>query len=228
MDEPTPEEQRLAEYGRDAIAVATAGTHAPLALRERIEADRARLWRTRRRRALLGPAAGLAVLCALIMIGLLTRSDRGTIGGGRAGGPTVIALAQLASRPIVEPAPKADPARPGSLTAAVDDVAFPAYGGRLRWHASGTRSDRVAGAPARTVHYRGPGGAMAAYTIVAGTRLATPAGTRTVPFEGTDYRVVDTEGRIVVTWERDGHTCVLSGAASVGRRMLLRLAWWRA
>ena len=35
MEPPTPEEQRLAELGRETVARAVADTHAPLALRER-------------------------------------------------------------------------------------------------------------------------------------------------------------------------------------------------
>jgi hypothetical protein len=229
MDQPTPEEQRLADAGRDTIAAAVAATRAPQQLRERLEADRADRRRTPRRRGLLAPVATVLALAAVAVLALTLRSDDGTIGGGgRAGGPTVLALAALAGRPIVQPAPRPDPAHPGTLDASVDRVAFPEYGGRLRWRASGARSDRVFGAPARTVHYHGPNGTMAAYTIVAGTRLAQAPGARTVRFAGTDYRVADSGGRTVVTWERDGHTCVLSGPTSVGRQALLSLAWWRA
>ncbi len=69
---------------------------------------------------------------------------------------------------------------------------------------------------------------MVAYSIVAGTRLPAPAGGRTVRFHGTDYRLSREGGRILVAWEREGHTCVLSAPAQVGGDALLRLAWWEA
>ncbi len=102
----------MAEQGRAAIAAAVARTRAPLALRERLEADRARHWRGRRRRALLGPVAATATLAAVVVLGLSLGNRDGVTGGGRAGGPTVLALASLAARPIAEPAPRADPAHP--------------------------------------------------------------------------------------------------------------------
>jgi hypothetical protein len=228
MNDISPEEQRLAEQGRVAVAAAMARTHAPLGLRERIEADRSRPVRTRRRRVLLAPAATLAALAAIVVLGLALHGDRGTIGGGRAGGPTVLALATLADRGATTPAPSVDAARPQYLDAAVDAVRFPRYGGTVPWSASGARADRVSGAPARTVFYRGPGGRPAAYTIVAGTRLPVPAGARIVRRGGVAYRVARTGGRVLVAWERQGHTCVLSAPAAVGRDALLRLAWWRA
>ena len=229
MEQPTPEEQRLAELGRQAVARAVADTRAPLGLRERLEADRERLWRTRRRRGLLAPAATLAVLVAIVALGLAVGGGRdGTIGGGRGGGPTVLALVQVGARPAAAPAPSEDAARPGFLKAAVDDVAFPYYASRLKWRSTGTRSDRVSGAPTRTVYYERPGGDRVAYTIVAGTRIPGLAGGRVVRHRGTEYHVARTGGRVVVAWELKGHTCVLSAPASVGADALLPLAWWRA
>lgn len=228
MPHKSPEQDEQAERGRAAIAAAVSATHAPLGLRERITADHtlSRGRRRRRRRFERIAIAGLAT--GAIVAGVLVGVDGGPLDGSGSKGPTVLALAALAARPIVEPAPAADPARPSLLDASVAGLSFPDYSRRLRWRASGARADRVAGRAARTVHYHGPRGAMAAYTIVDGTDLAVPPNSRTVPFEGTDYRVSENGDRTVVTWERAGHTCVLSGASSVGRQKLLRLAWWRA
>lgn len=222
----SPEEQRLAEQGRAAIAAAVASTHAPLALRERIEADHARQGRTRRRWAVLAPIAAVATLAAVVVLGLSLGGGDGVGGGGRAGGPTVLALAGLAARPLVEPAPKPDPAHPGFLKVKVDKLSFPTYVD-ANWRAAGARRDRVAGAPARTVHYHGRDGAQAAYTIARGTGLPSPPGARTVSFHGKEYKVANVGSRVVVSWELMGHTCVLSAPASVGGEKLLGLALWR-
>jgi hypothetical protein len=45
---------------------------------------------------------------------------------------------------------------------------------------------------------------------------------------GVDYRVARAGARVLVTWERQGDTCVLSAPAKVGGDALLHLAWWRA
>lgn len=228
MEQPTPEEQRLAELGRQAVARAVADTRAPLSLRERLEADRARLKGARRRRGLLAPAGAIALLVVVVALGLVVGGGRnGTTGGG----PTVLALVQAGLRPPAAPAPREDPSRPGFLRAAVDDVAFPYYASRLKWRATGTRTDRVSGAAARTVYYERVGGPMnsrVAYTIVPGTHLPGLDGARVVRDRGVDYRVARTGGRVVVAWEVKGHTCVLSAPASVGADALLPLAWWEA
>ncbi|MGZ4268889.1 MAG: hypothetical protein ACXVFN_01525 [Solirubrobacteraceae bacterium] len=227
MEHLSPEEQRLAEQGREAVAAAVAQTRAPLSLRERLEADRPQLWRARRRRGLLLPGVALAMLVVVVAAGLVAGGSRnGTIGGGRAGGPTVLALVSVAQRPPTSPAPHASASKPGSLDLAVDDVAFPYYDDSLPWRPTGARSDLVAGAPTRTVYYRGPRGTQAAYTIVAGSRVPVPDGARTVRRGGTDYRIARSGDRVLVTWVRSGHTCVLSAPAAVGSDALLRLAWW--
>lgn len=227
MERPTPEEERLAEAGRAIVAAAVASTRAPLSLRERIESDRARLGGARRRGRLLAPVLAVCALVLVVALGLAVTDRNGTVGGGRTGGPTVLALVDLAARGPAAAAPTEDPANPSHLRAAVGPVAFPYYDGSLPWAPSGQRRDRVSGAPARTVYYRGPDGTPAAYTIVPGTRLALP-GARTVKRGGTEYRVARAGDRVVVTWEVRGHTCVISAPAHVGAAALLRLAWWEA
>ena len=225
MEPPNPEEQRLAELGRDAVARAVADTRAPLQLRERIEADRARLWRTRRRSGLLAPAAALAVLTALVVGGLLINGDRNMIGGGRGGRTTVLAVAALGERAPTSGAPRRDPAQPRALDIAVGDLTFPAYANGPA--AAGARADRISGAQSRTVYYALPDRTRIAYTIVRGTRLPGVQGARLVRWRGKDYRVARTSDRLVVFWELRGNTCVLSAPARVGSNALLRLAWYR-
>src|SRR4051794_3919459 len=65
-----------------------------------------------------------------------------------------------------------------------------------------------------------------AYTIVAGDALDRPSGARSVTHGGVKFYAFNHDGRPVVTWERGGHTCVLSSAA-VRPTELFTLADWR-
>jgi hypothetical protein len=114
-----PLDDELAERGRALIAAAVAETRAPLALRERIEADRARAGRPGgARRGLLGklvPAVGLvaAAVVALVLV----------LGGSSA--PSVLATASLATRGPVLPAPAEDEAHGTLLKTSMQGVPFP-------------------------------------------------------------------------------------------------------
>jgi len=214
---PDPREAELAERGRALIAAAVAETRAPLALRERIEGDRTRAARTRRRGLLarLGLLAG-AVAAAAVAIVLAT--------GGAA--PTVVAAAALAGRGAELPAPATSSEKPGVLEAESDGVAFPVWDD-LAWKTTGARDDELEGRDSKTVFYEGRTGAEAAYTIVAGDALDAPAGADVVRRGPVDYRVLRDDGRTIVTWERDGHTCVLSAPAQVPADKLVELAAWQ-
>ncbi|HEY7074878.1 MAG TPA: hypothetical protein VH418_05900 [Solirubrobacteraceae bacterium] len=210
-----PADEQLAERGRALIAAAVAETRAPLALRERIEADRERVGsgpRRRRLRGLLVPAGGL-VAAAVVAVVLL-------VGGG--GAPSVLATASLAARGPVLPAPEEN----GTLLkSSVDGVPFP-YWGSLKWESVGARNDKIDGRDAKTVYYANPAGAQAAYTILGGDAIDPPSGATKRTQKGVDLFVVQKDGRRVVTWQRDGHTCVLSAPASVPEQKLLALAAW--
>ena len=214
-------DEQLAERGRALIAAAVAETQAPLALRERVEADRQRAVargagaRRRRLRGLLIPAGGLAaaVVVAVVLIA----------GGG--GAPSVLATASLAARGPVLPPPHED-ANKALLQSSIDGVAFPYWGG-LNWESVGARDDKIEGRDARTVYYANKAGVRAAYTILGGDAVDPPsdAGKRTD--KGVQLYVVEDKGRRVVTWERDGHTCVLSAPLAVPEQKLLDLAAWQ-
>ena len=113
-----PLDEELAERGRALIAAAVAETMAPLALRERIEADRARAAkpaRSRRLRALL-PAGGL-VAAAVVAVVLVV--------GGGSGAPSVLATAALATGGPVLPAPAEDTSNGAVLKTSMEGVPFP-------------------------------------------------------------------------------------------------------
>jgi hypothetical protein len=195
------------------IRGAAAEVRAPLALRERLEADRARLARPRARRrwfsiATAGAAAA-AVLIAVVLAG--------------PGGPTLDEAAAFGAQPPTGPAPAAE----GKLLAAEQDgVAFPEWGAKFGWKATGTRSGEVDGREATTVYYEKEGKTLA-YTIVGGDALDGPDDAKTVRAEGTPVQLFRTDdGRPAATWEREDHTCVLAGTG-VPDAKLAELAGWK-
>jgi hypothetical protein len=218
-----PADEALAERGRALIAAAVAETRAPLALRERIEADRGRAAargagaRRRRLRGLLIPAGGL-VAAAIVAVVLVA-------GGG--GAPSVVATAGLAARGPVLPPPAEDEANKALLKSSIEGVPFP-YWGELKWESVGARDDEIEGRNARTVFYANPKGVRAAYTILGGDAIDPPSDATKRTDKGTELYVIEKDGRRIVTWERNHHTCVLSAPASVSEQKLLDLAAWKA
>jgi hypothetical protein len=214
-----PRDDELAERGRALIAAAVARTEAPLSLRERIEADRARARTGRRRRGLnvLVPAGGLLV-AAIVAVVLAT-------GGGPS--PTVLATAQFAARGPVLPPPKEDPQNRALLASDVDGVPFPYWGGAFPWEAVGAREGKVEDRATKTVYYQNEQGARVAYTIVAGAALDPPDGARSRTVNGVPLQVTEQGAKRVVTWKRQGHTCVLTAPRTVPEAKLLALAAWK-
>jgi hypothetical protein len=204
-----------ADYQR--IQEVVASVHAPLGLRERVEAQRTRAIAprqafARRLRATGGLAAAAAVAGAVVAL---------VVPSGNA--PGVFDAVALASRGPALAAPPADPARPSRLRRSVAGVPFPSWSG-TRWRAVGQRSDRLAGRDAATVFYAGPGGTRLAYTIVSGGPLAWPRGAAVRVHDGVEVRVLRRGGRVVATWRERGHQCVISAPASVPAARMVQLA----
>lgn len=193
------------------IQGAAAEVHAPLALRERLEADRVRHQRQAPRRrwfslALAGAAAAAVFLAVLF---------------AAPGGPTLEDAAAFASQPANGPAPAAQ----GALLALEQDgVAFPAWAENFGWKATGSRSGEIDGRPATTVYYEKDGKTLA-YTIVSGDSLGSPDGATTIEAAGTPIDLFDAGGVRAATWERSGHTCILVGEG-VPDAKLAELAGW--
>ena len=202
--------------GLTAITAAAASVSAPLALRARIEemqrepAPRRRRWRLPPLQMLL-PAAGLAAAAAVAVIVVLSGSAPST--------ESMLAAATRAPTASVS----LDPREPALLRDRVEQVRFPNFEGALGWEAEGTRTDAIDGRDTRTVFYRREG-RETAYTIVAGEALEWPEGEKTT-IGGVKFRSFTQDGRAVVTWRRDGRTCVLSGE-NVSNDTLLELASW--
>jgi len=176
---------------------------------ERVPARRG--LRIPRPRRLVLAGGALATLVLVLAVAL---------GGGGSTAPSVADAAQVALRPATAPAP---PARAGGhlLTASVDGIAYPTWT-RTGWHYVGARSDTLAGHRIHTVFYTAPNGTRIGYAIAAGDALPLPQA-RVVRRRGVAIRVLVVHGATVVTWRRDGHTCILA-ARGVDAASLVRLA----
>jgi len=216
----SPELSALYERERRVVDVlhrAAATDRAPASLRTRIEAQRPTAkTRVRRRGAYIGALAGAAaaVILALALV----------LPGGTPAAPSVAQAAGLAVLGPAQAAPAPNPSNPtGKLAKDVEEVYFPNWD-RFGWRADGQRTDQPKGRLAVTVYYRWDGHRLA-YTIVGAPTLKEPAASVST-VDGTVLRTMQLDGRVVVTWQRNGHTCVLSGAG-VSPHVLQELAAWR-
>jgi hypothetical protein len=208
--------EELERQTRAVAAIRSVELSAPAGLRARVVAERVGARRpARSRRLALGAAlAGAVAAAALAAVLALPGSA----------GPSVVEAAELASRPATDAAPAPDPATPRELEARAEGLAFPNWAETLGWRATGVRRDEIEGRSATTVFYE-RGGRMVGYTIVSGEWIEPPEGARPAERAGTKLWHLDDRGRPIVTWERDGRTCVLSGE-DVPVRVLLGLAAW--
>ncbi len=207
--------ESLRRQRRAVAALGAIDLVAPAGLRGRIDAE-ARAPARRRRAPLAWAGAAAAVAAVALAVVVLV---------GGAGAPTIDEAAGLAARPASAPAPATRPDQPTLLAAEAEGLAFPDWSEEFGWRASGERADRIGDRDATTVYYDKDGGQIA-YTIVSGEPLERPSDAATTTVDGVDLAVTRDGERTVVTWLRDGHTCVLSGAG-VPRRSLLELAAWK-
>ena len=208
----------LAEQERAVTVVrsAAADVEAPARLRARVEAEqRGGSSRLRSRPFALGGAIAAVAAVALLLVLTLPSG---------AGGPGLAEAAALTTMPATGPAPPVSADRPKLLEAAVRDVPFPNWLEKFGWRATGVRTDTIDGREATTVFYEKEGRRIG-YTIVEGDALDVPEGASPARREGVDLAALTLDGRQVVTWERGGFTCILSGDV-VDRETLLKLAAW--
>jgi anti-sigma factor RsiW len=220
--ESSPELRARYERERRVVGLlheSRATERAPAGLRARIEAERpGRAVRTRRQ---LGYAGALSAALAVIVLALVL-----LLPGGAPGAPSLSQAAALAARGPAAPAPAPDPDRPQrQLGQNLERVYFPNWTSRFGWQAVGQRTDQIDGRPAVTVYYQWQGKRIA-YTILGAPPLSQPAA-QVTRMHGVELRTLRLDGRLVVTWRRAGHTCVLSGAA-VSPAQLQQLAAWQA
>jgi hypothetical protein len=166
-------------------------------------------------RALVG-AAATALLAAAVVLAV-------TNGGGHAA-LTLRAAAAPTLRAATAPAPR-ESAGTRFLAAAVEGVRFPYWEESFGWRSSGARSDTVAGRAVKTVFYSS-GNTHIGYSIYSGVpapRLGTSSSSSSLRIGGTRYAVSVDRGTAIISWQRAGHLCVMSGHG-ISARSLARLA----
>lgn len=213
----SPELEELVRRQRLSLAATRrlAGEAAPASLYGAVETAPAGAARPRRRRLTLALAAAgvlAAALIAVVAFGV----------GTTPAGPTVADAARLATLSATAPAPRVVPGT-GRLDASVGALAFPDLSGRHGWRAVGARRDTVAGRDVTVVYYAG-GREQVGYAIVDSPVLTRPGDAVATVRDGVEYLSLVAGGYPVVTWRRDGHTCVLVG--DVPPERLLALARW--
>jgi hypothetical protein len=217
----SPELTALYERERRVVSIlheARAVDRAPQRLRLAIDAARPTARVQARRRIAFGGSLAAALAAVALAAVLLLPS-------GTPGAPSVSDAAALAARGVTAAAPASNPEAPGTkLAASMGDVYFPDWSHHFGWKAVGQRSDNLDGRQALTVFYSWRGHRIA-YTIVDAPALDRPnASSNTI--QGTEYQTLLLNGRLVITWRRDNHTCVLSAGPGIPASILRQLAAW--
>ncbi len=197
--------------------LSTTGPATPLGLRERLAARAERPTRRARPRVALAGAVATIAVAAILALTLLP---------GLGGHPTIAAAARLSALPAKAPAPVENARNPTLLRASFAGVTYPDWKKQFGWRAIGARTDSVDGRSTRTVFYKHTHHRIG-YTVVSGKPLARPAGAERLVVDGVEmYRYRD--GRnTVVSFERNGRTCVLAGYVHFAST-LPKLASWKA
>jgi hypothetical protein len=207
----------LAEQRRALTAVRGLDDQAPMALRERVESMRERSTPRRKRARRFGLAGALTTAVACVAVALAV------IVGTGASGPTLAKASAFTLQPATGPAP--GHTFDGTLNLNVDGVPYPYWKDDFDWIATGSRVDKVDGRTATTVFYR-KGNLRIGYTIVTGKPVKLPSSADRTMLKGITFHIAPLHGATVVTWERRGHSCILSGFG-VSKEKLLKLAAWK-
>jgi hypothetical protein len=216
-EDPLPSDAESAAIGRRIQQLALE-VEAPANLRMRLASGQRTAGRRRRLALPALGGLGLAALAAvvLVLVGV----------GGAPSAPSIDDAVALALAPPTAPAPAVDPANVQLVRAQIGGITFPNYTYAWpKWTTKGARRDHLSGRDATTVVYRGPRGDVG-YTIVDGKPLDPPSAARHVRAGGVDLSVMRRDGATIVTWQRDGHTCVLAGRGAGVEEQLVRFASW--
>jgi hypothetical protein len=220
----SPDLKLRLERQRRAVDVLRAlDARAPESLREAIAASVAKAggrtrsrrgWRLPTVRPLVLAGGGLAVTAAVVLAVVLV--------DGGASPPTVQQAALVSLRAPTGPAPKVLPGG-RELAVRAAGIDYPTWSW-VGWEATGQRTDTVNGHAARTVFYENGAGRQIGYTIVEGDALPVKGG-RMVTARGERLRLLRVGRAYVVTWRRNGHTCILA-TRTLNPVRLATLASW--
>jgi hypothetical protein len=194
------------------------GPATPPTLRTRLAAQSARAATPAQRRGLRLALAGCVAVVSVVAVLALTLAGQG-------GGPTLADAARPAAQPATAAAPARDPGRPTLLRASFAGVSYPDWQREFGWRATGRRHDTLGGRSAETVFYQHTHHRIG-YTVVDGKPLDVPGGARRFVVDGLEMRAYTDGPRDVVTFRRNGRTCVLAGEVH-RRATLLKLASWK-
>jgi hypothetical protein len=198
--------------------LSTAGPATPPGLRERIAAQSARPARRSRPRVAL--AGAVATVAAAVVLALTLVAELG-------GHPTIAEAARPSALAATAPAPAQDARRPTLLRASFAGVTYPDWNKQFGWRTTGRRHDSIEGRrSAETVFYQHTHHRIG-YTVVSGKPLKPPGHAERYEANGLVMLAYKDGRRDVVTFERDGRTCVLAGVVHQ-RATLLKLAAWKA
>ncbi len=188
----------LAEQRRVVAMLASLDLGAPASLHQRVVALEPRPARRRPR-----PTSRIAIV-TVVLIALLVFAIARPV--GHADVRSVVALALATGDDVPPGVSSRDHA---VLGVAIDRVAFPNWS-TLGWRTSGSRIDTLGGQDVETVYYTAEGYERVGYAIVGGTALRIAGARRVAMRAGVSYWTIPNSGASVVTWRRDGHTCVLA------------------
>lgn len=208
---PAPDGDAIA----DQIQAASATVLAPHDLRRRIDRERRLALRRRglRVRRVARAAAAVTAACAVAIA--VFAADL------RSGDPSLADAARVALRAPTSTLPAGSREGPALRAPTIDGVAFSNFEyrtGNLR--AIGVRQDRSRGRQVVIVSYADGGGGRIAYGIVAAPALDVPAAARRVTYRGMHFAVLHSGTATVVTWRRQGHTCILASREASQARLL--------
>jgi hypothetical protein len=199
-----------------AIDAATA-ERAPSSLRARVA-----LAQPPARRA--GPSRIAAVLgTAVVGVGAAAVVALVIVVGGTAG-PTVAQAAVLTSRPpqVSVTEPKIDQGTLPGVQAV--GLTYPYWEDHFGYTAQGVRHDGLDGREVTTVFYA-RGASRVAYEIVSGPPLRQGGSWWRTELQGVQLWTMNTPSGLVVSWLRDGHTCILIGSGTQASTLQDLAAW---
>jgi hypothetical protein len=221
---------QVPQHHRRVIRALQSGPRAPDRLHRRIEEMEGRATRRspgvlelrdrRVPRPRIGPAVIAAGVAAVMTVALVVSLSLGGPGGSR-----VVQAAELSLRAATEETPPEDRRRPALLQRSFAGVTFPAWSEDFGWRASGARSDELDGRETETVFYRHTHHRIG-YTVISGEPIEPPEDAETLNVRGVELRRFRLGRQDVVTFERGGRTCVLSGDVH-DPDTLVKLAAWK-
>jgi len=203
----------LAAQRRALALVAALDVEAPAELHARVRALAQPPVRRQPHRRVAARTALVAALAVVILVAALARSQSQ---------PDVHSVLGLTLSAATQPAPAVNARDHATLDVAVNRTVFPNWRSR-GWHTTGARLDNLDGHVVETVYYTAEGYERVGYSIVGGAALRVGGWQRTITQRGVRYWVIDSRGASVLTWRRDGHTCVLA-SRRVPVQALLALA----